>query len=271
MRAGAIGIGGALVLVGAALGARALAAQSAPAAAPAGPEAQVDVTACQACHGSNGVSRNTRVPNLAGQQPDYLAAQLRAFKSGTRKNDLMEAVAAQLSDAEITALAQYWSSRPATGTDAHGGATAGPAIPSRMAFPAEFPAGFTLYQSVTADDGAVAERYANRIALDAARAGRPLPDGSVLVTVNRPAPAAGQTAPGAPASYAAMEAHAGWGEAIPALLRNGNWDYALFDAARARNDRLNQAQCLACHRPRAADSFVFTIAELRERAGRSSD
>jgi cytochrome c553 len=259
-------MGAALALLGVALGARGLAAQSAPAAAPPPAEAQVDITACQACHGANGISRSTRVPNLAGQQPDYLAAQLRAFRGGTRKNDLMEAVAGQLSDAEITALAQYWSSRPAGGTDAHG-AAAGPAIPSRMAFPADFPAGFTLYQSVTAD-GAVAERYANRIAFDAARAGRPLPDGSAIVVVNRPAPAAGATAPGAPTSYAAMASRAGWGEAIPALLRNGNWDYALFDAARARNDRLNQAPCLACHRPRAADSFVFTIGELRERAAR---
>jgi cytochrome c553 len=261
MRTGRIGIAAALLL-GAALGARALASQSSPAAAPA--EVQVDVTACQACHGTNGISRSTRVPNLAGQQPDYLAAQLRAFRSGTRKNDLMEAVAAQLGDAEIAALAQYWSSRPAAGAGAHGDAAAGPAIPSRMTFPADFPAGFTLYQSVTAD-GAVAERYANRVALEAARAGRPLPDGSVILVVNRPAPAAGA---GAPTSYAAMESRAGWGEAIPALLRNANWDYALFDAARARNDGLSQAQCLACHRPRAADSFVFTIAELRERAGR---
>lgn len=250
-----------LGLFAASLGAGAFAVQPAPAPAPAG---AVDVSGCQACHGTNGISRSTRVPNLAGQQPDYLAAQLRAFKGGTRKSDLMEAVAAQLSDAEITALAAYWSSRPAAPADAHGAAD-GPAIPSRMSFPAEFPAGFTLYQSATAD-GAVAERYANRVAFDAARAGRPLPDGSVILVVNRPAPAAGATAPGAPTSYAAMEARAGWGAAIPALLRNGNWDYALFDARRARNERLNQAQCLACHRPRAADSFVFTLAELRERA-----
>ena len=74
-----------------------------------------------------------------------------------------------------------------------------------------------------------------------------------------------------PEAVAAMEARAGWGAAVPALLRNGNWDYALFDANRVRNDRLNQAPCLACHKPQAASSFVFTLPALRERAARPGD
>jgi cytochrome c553 len=262
MRAGKYILSGAVVLAAAALGARALASQAtaaaAPPPAPAAAETQVDVTACVACHGANGVSRSPRIPNLAGQQPDYLVAQLRAFKTGARKNDLMEAIAAQLGDAEMTALAHYWSSQAAGGGDAHAVA-AGPAIPSRMAFPADFPNGFTLYQTVTTN-GAVAERYANAAAIAAARAGRPLPDGSVIVGVNRPAAGA------PPSGYAAMETRAGWADAIPALLRNGNWDFAVFDAQRVRNDRLNQAQCLACHRPQAANSHVFTLAELRAAA-----
>jgi cytochrome c553 len=266
MRIGVIGLGAALALAAAALGGRAFAFQASPAppatAAPA-PAAQVDVTACQACHGSEGISRNPRVPHLAGQQPDYLVAQLQAFRSGTRKNDLMEAIAAQLSDAEMTALAHYWSSRPAGGgADAHAAAS-GPAIPSRMTFPSAFPSGFTLYQTVT-NNGAVTERYANAVAIAAARAGRPLPDGSAIVQVSRPAPGA------PPSGYAGMESRAGWSQAIPALLRNGNWDFAVFDAQRVRNDRLNQAQCLACHRAQAANGHVFTLAELRAAATHSS-
>jgi cytochrome c553 len=262
MRAATIVLSMATALAAAAVCSSALAFQAAPTAAPAtaAPPAPVDVTACQACHGANGVSPSPRVPNLAGQQPDYLAAQLRAFRSGTRRSQVMQAVAAQLGDAEIEALAHYWSSRPADGGgDAHAAAgpgAAGPAIPSRMAFPAGFPAGFTLYQTVTEESG-VAERWANAAALAAARAGRPLPDGSVIVVVNRPAAGA------EPSGYAAMEARAGWAESIPALLRNGNWDFAVFDALRARNDRLNQASCLACHRAQAANSHVFTLAELR--------
>jgi cytochrome c553 len=260
MRAGTIALGGAVALAAAALGGRALASQAAPSATPPPMQAaQVDVTACQACHGANGVSRNQHVPHLAGQQPAYLVLQLQAFRNGTRKNGMMEAIAAQLSDTEMTALADYWGRQPAGGgADAHAQAT-GPAIPSRMAFPAAFPTGFTLYQTAT-DHGAVTERYANATAIAAARAGRPLPDGSLIVGVNRPAAGA------PPTGYAAMESRAGWGAAIPALLRNGDWDYAVFNAQRARNDGLNQAQCLACHHAQAANSHVFTLAELRAAA-----
>jgi len=268
MRIGVIGLGAALALAAAALGGRAFAFQASPAppaaVPPAPAAAQVDVTACQACHGSEGISRNPRVPHLAGQQPDYLVTQLQAFRSGTRKNDLMEAIAAQLSDAEMSALAHYWSSRPAGGSaDAHAAAAAGPAIPSRMTFPAAFPAGFTLYQTTTSN-GAVTERYANAAAIAAARAGRLLPDGSIIVQVSRPAAGA------PPSGYAGMESRPGWSQAIPALLRNGNWDFAVFDAQRVRNDRLNQAQCLACHRAQAANGHVFTLAELRAAAAHAS-
>jgi cytochrome c553 len=238
------------------LGAGALASQP---QAPATPSPSVDVSACQACHGENGISRNPRVPNLAGQQEAYLAAQLQAFRAGTRRNESMQAIASQLSDADIAALAAYWHGRPAAPAGAHGESTAGPAIPSRMTFPASFPAGFTSDERSAAEGGGTTERYANAAALAAARANRPLPDGATIVVVNR-------DAAGAATSYAAMAALPGRGETVPALLRNGNWDYALFDAARVRNDRLNQAPCLACHRPKADSSFVFTLPALRTRA-----
>ena len=260
MKAARISLGVALAAFGLALGAGALASQQPSPAPPAAPSAPVDVTACQACHGDNGISRNPRVPNIAGQQEAYLAAQLTAFRAGTRRSDPMQAIAAQLNDAEIAALAAYWHSRPAPpSADAHGAAAAGPAIPSRMAFPADFPAGFTSYERVTNEGGTTTERYVNAAALAAARAGRPLPDGSAILAVNR-------DAAGAITSYAGMAAISGRGESVPALLRNGNWDYALFDAARARNERLNQAPCLACHRPQAANSFVFTLPAIRARA-----
>ncbi len=255
MRATWIFMGAAL----ATLGAGALASQQ---PAPAAPSVPVDVTACQACHGENGISRNPRVPNLAGQQQAYLAAQLTAFRAGTRRNDLMQAVAAQLGDADIAALAAYWHGLPAAApAGAHGEVNAGPAIPSRMTFPANFPTGFTSYERIAAEGGGTTERYANGAALGAARAGRPLPDGSTIMVVSR-------DAAGTITSYAAMAALPGRGDSVPALLRDGNWDFALFDAARVRNDRLNQAPCLACHRPQASNSFVFTLPALRARAQR---
>jgi len=264
MRAGTTALSGAMALALAAIGGRAFAIQtmgaSAPAtAAPAPATLQVDVTACRTCHGPDGISRNQHVPNLAGQQAAYLVLQLQAFRNATRHNPVMESIAAELSDAEMNAVAAYWHSQPAAGGDVHAAAE-GPAIPSRMAFPADFPRGFTLYQTVTTN-GAVAERYANAAALAAARAGRPLPDGAVILVVNRPAAGA------PPSGYAGMEKRAGWDAAIPALLRNDDWDFAVFNAQRVRNDGLNQAQCLACHRPQASNSHVFTLAEMRVAAG----
>jgi hypothetical protein len=47
-----------------------------------------------------------------------------------------------------------------------------------------------------------------------------------------------------------MEYHSNWGSDIPLLLRNENWDHALFLADGKRHDELNEAQCLACHKPK---------------------
>jgi cytochrome c553 len=65
---------------------------------------------CQACHGSDGMSTVPDAPNIAGQVEGYLATQLRAFKSGARKNEAMSLVVAGLSDQDIDNLAAWYSS-----------------------------------------------------------------------------------------------------------------------------------------------------------------
>jgi cytochrome c553 len=65
--------------------------------------------ACQACHGLDGLSKVPDAPNIAGQTEAYLATQLRAFRSGERKNEAMSVVAATLSDADIDNLAAYFA------------------------------------------------------------------------------------------------------------------------------------------------------------------
>jgi cytochrome c553 len=64
---------------------------------------------CQACHGTDGLSKVPEAPNIAGQTEGYLATQLQAFKTGTRKNETMNVVASTLSDADIANLAAYFS------------------------------------------------------------------------------------------------------------------------------------------------------------------
>lgn len=66
---------------------------------------------CQLCHGMEGESSNAIYPRLAGQNAAYIAKQLADFKSGRRKGTMNE-MAANLTEAEMVALGQYFSSKP---------------------------------------------------------------------------------------------------------------------------------------------------------------
>ncbi len=65
---------------------------------------------CLACHGAEGISAVDIYPNLAGQKKAYMVKQLKAFKSGDRKDPTMTAMVAPLSDADLENLAAYYSS-----------------------------------------------------------------------------------------------------------------------------------------------------------------
>lgn len=65
--------------------------------------------ACEKCHGADGNSESPVVPKLAGQQSAYFIQQIKEFKSGNRKNPLMEPIAAGLSDADSDDLAAYYA------------------------------------------------------------------------------------------------------------------------------------------------------------------
>ena len=66
--------------------------------------------ACAACHGPQGLSVTPDAPNLAGQPELYLAAQLKAYRDGTRKHEVMSLMAKPLSDADIEDLAAWFGS-----------------------------------------------------------------------------------------------------------------------------------------------------------------
>jgi cytochrome c553 len=210
---------------------------------------------CQACHGSNGIGTAPDIPNLAGQKAGYIAAQLAAFRAGKRKHELMNAIAAQLTDADIENLGAFWNSLPAGATADTSADAAAEFRKSRMVFPASFPKDFVMYaEALDANKRSTKRSYVNHAALGAARAGTELPPGSIIVVENGPA--------NAPESYAAMEAEKGWGTNIPEILRNGDWSYALFNDKHALLANFNYARCLACHKPEAASSYVFGLEEI---------
>ena len=65
---------------------------------------------CAVCHGPLGVATHPQAPHLAGQPAEYLRAQLRAYRSGARKNDMMSLMAKPLSDDDIDQMAAWFAS-----------------------------------------------------------------------------------------------------------------------------------------------------------------
>jgi cytochrome c553 len=75
-----------------------------------GGNAATGVAACAGCHGPSGAGMPAQYPRIAGQFAEYVEAQLKAFRAGTRSNDpngMMRGVAARMTDREIQGVAEY--------------------------------------------------------------------------------------------------------------------------------------------------------------------
>ncbi len=68
---------------------------------------------CFICHGAEGESSSPVFPRLAGQHASYVERQLADYRSGKRKNDTMQAMAADLTPEEMRLLGMYFESKPA--------------------------------------------------------------------------------------------------------------------------------------------------------------
>jgi cytochrome c553 len=236
---------------------------------------------CAACHGENGVSVSDAIPNLAAQKAGYLETQLRAFKDGTRRPQaatsptaIMNAIAAQLSAEDIADVAAYFASQP--------GAPAGTTsalLPNvaktSVTFPEGYKGTFTKYHTINFPaTKQVRFYYANTVAAAAARAGQPLPDGSFLLAEVYAAKLDADKKPAVGSdgfyvadkllAYTAMARQAGWGKHIPEMLRNADWNYAAFTTDKQHRPAVNQAECLACHKPLDKVSYTFTLKQLAE-------
>jgi len=227
---------------------------------------------CSACHGVNGVSVSDAIPNLAGQKTGYLEAQLKALKDGTRKNPVMNAMAAQLSADDITNVAAYFASLSGATSTAKSDFLPQLAK-SNVAFPAGYASSFTKYHVINFPATRQVRHYfANPTAVQAAKDGKPLPDGTVLFAEvwsarldadKKPITGAdGFFVPDQLLFYTAMARDTGWGRDVPDMLRNEDWNYAVFTTAKAQRAGVNQAECLACHKPLDRTSYTFTIEQL---------
>lgn len=68
--------------------------------------------ACAGCHGENGTPQETTTPIIWGQKAGYLYLQLRDYKHGDRKHEIMTPLAAALERSDMLALAEYFAAKP---------------------------------------------------------------------------------------------------------------------------------------------------------------
>ena len=229
-------------------------------------------TVCAACHGAAGVSVSDTIPNLAAQRAGYLEAQLKALKDGTRKNPLMSPIASQLSPADIADVAAFFAAQPGAGAGAKSGLLPN-VVKTQLTFPEGYKGSFTKYHTINFPaTKQVRYYYANPAALQAAKAGIPIPDGAYLFAEVHAAKLDGEQKPVTGGDgffvaekllfYTAMASGAGWGNDVPDTLRNGNWNYAVFTLDKQHRPGVNQAECYACHKPLDKVSYVFTLKEI---------
>ena len=229
---------------------------------------------CAACHGATGVSVSETIPNLAAQRAGYIEAQLKALKSGTRKAPIMNPIAAQLSPADMANVAAYFASLPGAGTGVKSEFM--PTVAkTNVKFPEDYKSTFVKYHVIDfPDTKQVRYYYANPVAVKAAKEGKSLPDGSMLFAEVYAAKldadklpvkgADGNFEPEKLVAYTAMQREAGWGSDVPEMLRNENWNYAVFTLEKSYRPGVNQAECFACHKPLDKESFTFTLKQLAQ-------
>jgi plastocyanin len=148
--------------------------------------------------------------------------------------------------------------------------------PDKIAFPANWKS-FVLYNVVDRyDTKQYRELYAStKEAVEAAKAGKPLPHGTVLVLAQYKAQvdaqgnpvkdARGRFVKGDPIALTVMEKRAGWGAEYPAEWRNGEWEYAAFSLDGKLNTQANYKACFECHKPHEKVDFVISYAQIAGR------
>ena len=144
--------------------------------------------------------------------------------------------------------------------------------PNKVSFPEAWGQG-VMYATVDRHDiKQYRELWATKAAVDAVKAGKPIPQGTVLTLVQYKAVVDDKGAPkrdangrfqkGDLVAYTVMEKRAGWGAEYPDDIRNGEWEYQVFAADKKVNDKANIKGCFQCHKPHAGQDFVISLARL---------
>jgi hypothetical protein len=153
-----------------------------------------------------------------------------------------------------------------------GPSTAGP---DRIAFPANYKDGVLYTIADRYDIKQYRELYTSREAVQTAREGKPLPNGTVITLVQYKAQldaqgnpikdARGRFLKGDLVGFAVMEKRQGWGAEYPEELRNGDWEYSAFTADGKFNEKANFKGCFQCHKPHEGQDFVISYPPMAGR------
>jgi hypothetical protein len=145
--------------------------------------------------------------------------------------------------------------------------------PERVAHPDGYRESFVRYLEVDRPDRNIARlMYVSPDAYESARPGEDLPFGTVLVMEDRRAEL---DAAGNPVldehgrlvptdeitNVFVMEKQPGFGEAIDPSLRNGDWDYAWYQADGTPRPEASFEGCFSCHLARPGRDYTFTFAK----------
>jgi hypothetical protein len=143
----------------------------------------------------------------------------------------------------------------------------------KVAFPANYDKGVLFTTVDRPDNKQYREFYTSQAALDAAKKGQPLPDGTVITMLQYAAKldAAGNPEKDANGrfvktnliAYAVMEKRKGWGSEYPDNVRNGEWEYQAFKADKTPNTAANLNACFTCHKPHAGNDYVFLYEKMK--------
>jgi Cytochrome P460 len=146
----------------------------------------------------------------------------------------------------------------------------------KIVFPESYASGVLYATLDNAENKQVREFYVGQAAVDAAKAGQPLPSGTVITRLHYAAQLDAQGNPVKDASgrfikanlinYTVMEKRAGWGSEYADNVRNGDWEYQVFKADKTPNPAANFPACFNCHKPQDKQDYVFSYDQLKAAA-----
>jgi hypothetical protein len=144
---------------------------------------------------------------------------------------------------------------------------------TKVAFPGDYAMGVKWLVVDKVPEKQVREVYASPEAVEAARKGEAMPDGTAITLVRYSAKLDAQGTPAkdengrlikdAILGINVMQKGRGWGAEYPDRLRNGEWEYRAFKADNTPNEQAKLTACFECHKSQASQDFIYAYDKLK--------